>query len=420
MKWKFDKLVENDKFLMVVSLLLAVIMWLSIAYGVDTNDATRTFNQIPVKFDVENSVAGRLGLSPLLFEDINVRVTLQGNRGAMNSLTADDIIVTANLSGVTQSGKYEIRFEAYDYRHRGFEVMSIDPPSYGVAFDRIISVKMPVQIELENVKIPEGYILGQEMVNPQNINVTGPAEELSKIAKAIVRIDIGSEVKKTSTFTEDIQFYDSEGNVITSVFIDSDVKQGVVTLPVLKKKEVPVTVGFINMPSGFNLNSLGYTIDPSVMEIAGPAEIIDSINEIPLGYINMKELMPDTAVYYGAILPDGVISVDNINDALVTFTGENYQKSSFKVSDIRLINVPKEYDVTINTKLITDVEIYGPKNRIAALKSQNIVAEIDIADIDIRVGQMVVPIELSIIGEDSCWSYGEYTAVITVKAKTAG
>ena len=122
-------------------------------------------------------------------------------------------------------------------------------------------------------------------------------------------------------------------------------KEAIVTLPVYKKKEVPITVDFLNMPTGFNLDSLNYSIDPTTMEIAGPVEIVDYINEISLGSIDMKELTPDSEVYYSAILPDGVISIDNVNDALVSFSSVDYDSKSFKVSDIRLVNAPKEYEI---------------------------------------------------------------------------
>lgn len=415
MNFRISKLVENNQLLMIFSLLCSVILWLGVVS--EDKESVDTVRNVPVEINITESGAGRLGLSPLLKDDIVIDVDVMGERAVVGNLSAEDIEIRAVLSSVTKPGTYQLRLEGYDYKRKGFDIINLKPATVEVRFDHIVSKKFPIEVELEGFSIPEGYIMNQEYVSPKEVLITGPSGELDKISRCVVKIGMDTPIKNTATFEREINILDASGEKVKSDFLEPDIKKTSVTVPVLKKKEVPVTIGFTNLPSGFDMESLHYTIAPQTLEIAGPAEMIDNLYEIHLGYIDMRELTPDMSVYYGAVLPTGYISVDNVQDVSVEFANQGYISKKYKVSDIRLINLPTDYNIVTNTKVIYDVEIYGPKADIDKITPQDILAEIDVSSIDIRVGQMVVPVKISIQNSQKSWAFGEYSAVITVKNK---
>lgn len=81
-----------------------------------------------------------------------------------------------------------------------------------------------------------------------------------------------------------------DGNELELKYVVSDVTEARVTIPILKKKVVPVRLDFMNVPDGFQVDRLKFTLSNEEIEVAGPAESIDKYKEIPLGQIDIKSL----------------------------------------------------------------------------------------------------------------------------------
>ena len=285
-------------------------------------------------------------------------------------------------------------------------------------FDHIIEKRFVVEPELNNLKITDGYILNQNYVTPSEIIVTGPETEMEAIksAKAIKNFD--SEISQTASFDVPIVLENAEGEEVVVENIGSSESNATITLPVLKKKVVPVTIDYIGGPSGFNTDKLKFDISPSKIELAGPVSTINSLAELHLGYIDIRTLKPETYLTYSAQLPPGYISVENIQNIDVDFAGNGIDEKLINVTDIRTINKPSNYSILVQTKTFYGVKVYGPKDQLSRVTGQNIVAQIDMAEVDLKTGTVTVPISFVIPDCDGCWVYGsDYKAVITIKEK---
>ena len=61
------RLIENDTFVLIISLIGAVLVWLSVAYNADEK-VTATVHNVPVSFDASSSLLERLSLYPVMGE----------------------------------------------------------------------------------------------------------------------------------------------------------------------------------------------------------------------------------------------------------------------------------------------------------------------------------------------------------------
>lgn len=165
------------------------------------------------------------------------------------------------------------------------------------------------------------------------------------------------------------------------------------------------------------MGELNYSLSESEVAIAGPAESIQSINEISLGYIDMRDLDTDGSYTFNVVLPSGYVNVDGVSTVEVSFANEGLTSRYFNVSDIRLVSKPADYDVTVATKVIPNVRVFGPKNVLEEMVGTDIVAEVNLADREVRVGQTKVTVNLVIPSKGLVWANGVYQVQVVVKER---
>lgn len=415
-KFDFKKLMNNNSFLIVLSLICAVLIW----YGVvsQEKDAITTVRNVPVTIDVENSALSSLKLQPVGNIEYFVDVEIEGFRSVVGAVGTEDIRVLAKIANITAPGEYELALEGYDNRNQGIIIKETIPKTITVRFDHFVERKFPIQKNLDTLEIAEGYILNQDYVSPSEITIKGPATEMDQISKVNVYREFTSPLSQTSSFELPILLENNEGEEIMPDNLEMSNAVATVTLPVLKKKIVPVTVDFIGTPQGFDTDKLVFDVSPSEIELAGPVSTINNLSELHLGYIDIRTLEPQLNLTYAAQLPPGYISVENIQNIDVKFRGDGIEEKILNVTDIRITNQPADYTIAVQTKTFYGIKVFGPKNQLDKVSAKNVVAEINMAEIDLKAGTTTVPVSFVIPDCDGCWVFGnDYSAVITVREK---
>jgi YbbR domain-containing protein len=239
---------------------------------------------------------------------------------------------------------------------------------------------------------------------------------MDKIDACQVKIDFDKPLSQTGTYDAEVLMIDQNGERFNSPYLELDVPVASVTLPILKKKTVPVTVDFVNVPQNFDIGTLAYMIEPETIEIAGPVPRINSFMEMHLGYIDLRTLKPDTVILYGVNLPLGYITVNNVQEISLRFDPKNLGEKLLNATDIRIINQPPESNVVIQTKTLYGITIYGPKEELETLTSLDLVAQIDMTEVDNRTGSVTVPVTILLPNNTDSWAYGDnHTAVIIIE-----
>lgn len=410
-------LLDNRRFLQIISLFLAVIMWFFIVLVVSP-EKRDTISNIPVIVNTQDSTLSRLGLKAIDGTSLVANVQVYGNRGVVDSLTADDISLRVSLGSVTGPGTYELSIIGESKTDKSFEIQKIQPETIEVVFDRLITKTLAIETEVSGVEIDSGYVLEDISVSPIEVVLTGPEADVSRIKRCVVRASVQDPLTGTAVFRDEpIILLDSEGNEIVSDHITLDYDTATVTVPVLKIKEVPLKLNFLYVPNYFSIDTLKYTLSNYSIKIAGPASVVDSYSQINVGYIDLKNLKPDSAFLVDVNLPTGFLNTENIESISVEFDMEAYVSRSFTLSDFRVVNTPVNYEVEVVARSLSDVVLYGPEDVLDGLTAKDIVAEIDISDREIRTGQYKVPVSIYIPSKNMVWAYGEYSVVVEVSSK---
>lgn len=416
MKLKFNikELIRDDRFLKIISLILAVAAWFVVAIVVSP-ETDAVIEDVPVNIDVQASALSKLGLNPIETSQQSVDILIKGERLVVGSVQPSDITVAIVLTGVAGPGTYDLELQGIDKNDKGFEVVQIRPNTVRVKFDKLITKKFPVELDIDGLTIPDGYIMEKEYATPFEITVEGPGNDIEKISKCVARVEIKNALNRTTVVPSDVVLLDDQENEIDSSNMTLSAESVNITFPVLKKKHLPVTLRFTNVPKDFPLSQLKYTLSNETIEVAGPVDKIDSYTEIDLGYVDLKTLDFENDYEFDVTLPANLVNIENVQSVFVDFNRENKVSAQFDVSSIYVINQPEESDITVSSKLISDVTIIGDEEIINSMTAGDLVAEIDLSSRTVSPGQYKVPATIYAPGKGLVWALGEYSAVITVK-----
>ena len=415
---KIKKLLQNDNAVRVLSLIIAIFTWIFVVVVVNPNTEA-VVKDIPIQIDLSGTSAERLGLEIVSDEILLANVTVTGDRTVIGSLDSDDIVVSAVLTGISEPGTYsDIQLQVRKSSvGKSFEIETCSPSTISLKFDRKTTKTLPVSLELNDLTVADGYMLEQVITSPTSITVTGPENDVIKVAGCIVRGNVGGEISASTVITSDIILIDAEGKEIDNQHLTLSVDSVDITIPVLKRKTLPVEFTYVNVPEGFDTQSINYMLSNDAIEVAGPEALINQWSSINVGYVDLSELDSTREYEFDIVLPSSFVNVKNITTLIARFVLNDYETDTFTVSNIKLENIPENYDVSVNTQKISKVTIVGPAEVISKMTKDELVAKIDMSQIDVNKGQYKVPVSIYSTANNNVWAVGEYSVVLNVTEK---
>ncbi len=350
-KISFNKLMENKSFVKVLSVVIAVLLWGMVVYSLYPENSKEIVD-VPVIINTQDDRIKQLGLNVISGGEAKVSVVVSAKRYVLDSITADDISVTASLNGVTSPGETQLELNA-DIKPtstKEFRIEKVVPKTISVRFGRLITKTFPVEVDVSGITIPDGYTMNSAIPNPLEITISGSEEDVAQVNRVAVSINDEKELMTTETFTSQrIMMYNSEGKPIENEHLKLDKDTADVKIPVLKKKELPLKIEFLNVPTGFPTNKLEYTISKESVVVAGPEGQIDNYNELVVGYVDLKTLSIGSNYTFDIELPAEFVNVDNIQAVSVDFNTSDMSATRFYVSNISVSNSPADYNVDVST-----------------------------------------------------------------------
>ncbi len=411
---KFSDLLHNDKLMLAFSFIAAIIIWLAVVINVSP-EMSRTIQN--VKVTIDNTVPSQFGLEVFGDNEFYVDVTVKGKKYQISSLKPEDIKILAQTNNVDSAGirtlllKSDQTFGNNDYTVTGISQKSID-----VYFDVPKTVQMVIEpdIVVDNIEIvEEGFKTGEINLSETAVNVTGPSTEINRIVKAVARLKLQKSLSSNKSADVDVMLLDENGKSNFN-YVTTDVDKVVLTIPVLRVKEVNTTLLFKNAPDEYVLNPLSYTISPSKDYFNISVDEYDKITEFPVGTIDFKSISPSNYVFefLRADLP--VSDESDTEKFVVKLDVSDISQEYFTISSEKVkVNNPDNLDYKISG-LNKSVVVVGSEKALESITEADISVEIDISDINITAGQTTsVPANVT-VKSSNCWIYGTYTVEVSL------
>jgi len=173
-----EKFWQRNLFLKIISLVVAVFMWLYVTGK--ANPTSETVINVPLE---TRSLA-----NDLVIEDkpatVNVRV--EGKKQVIENLTSRDIRAVIDLRDA-HFGKNSLPVEIHTPQN--VDMVAVEPREVSIAIDEISDSQFPVTINFTGRPAP-GHITLEPVINPSQVIIAGPRNALNKIERAFVNVDI--------------------------------------------------------------------------------------------------------------------------------------------------------------------------------------------------------------------------------------
>ncbi len=418
--FNLSRLFNNNHFLQVLSLLIAIAAWLGVSIIIADN-TSQSFEWIPV--DIEMAMRGStpesMHLTIIDAPQTTINVRVEGPRSKIGLLNPEtDFQVTPVLTGVTEPGEQSVPIEVTlkDPTERDIVIKGYTS-SIRVNFDRVTSKTLELQPEVSSVIAADGFKIDDSTVtvSPKTISLSGPQTELDQIRSCAVVYegDPDTAVEDNQIQEGVLVFYDDKGNALSEVqlpHVTYPQQSYIVTIPVLMLKEVPVELSYMNS-NGLDTSKLFAFIDYDTITVAGPKSVVEKREKISLDPIDVSKL--DGRTFHLPVeLNAGELNVDNITSVIVSFDQEDWDRTTLTIpaDHIFPINTPAGYEVKVTSGSIQEVKLCGNAEDIELLSANDLIARVDLTDID--ESTLRVRASIWVTGNKFAWAVGEYYVYI--------
>lgn len=417
-KFSLRKLIYNDKYLIIISIALAVVIWVITSINLSP-ETTKTIS-VPVSVDFTGSAAQQLGIKCYGEQAFDVDVTVSCKKYLAKDITADKLKVYLQTNVVTSSGSFDVPIKVESNESADFKITSFYPTVYRAYFDFEEEKNMDLEIKYTNEDfIEDGYVMGQPLLSQSTVTIKGPRNYVSQVASVNATVKIDEKLNKTKTMDINAVALDSYNSKVNYVSVDSGKESLTITIPVLKKANLDVSASFVGKPSkistsAFNISYSVNRVNCGVLEEA-------KINTANIGEINFSQLKPGVNKFsFETKALDSFVILDDIDNIDVSVTvPDNYVQKDVYVSysSVKLINIPKGYTAYVSGINDSSVTVVGTKDSLKNLSSSNVSLIVDFSKIDeknLTEGSNTFKITTALENSDTSWIYGDYEAYVRV------
>ena len=384
---------KNKLPVILLALACAVLVWLYDVTVVNPNDTT-TFSGITVHYEHEEELRTN-GLMVTEGGTPSVALKISGRRSELKKLTRSGILVSVDLGQISEEGIHELPYTVTfpaNVTPGDLTIESRMPASVTVAIERFLSRTVEIRPVFTGESAEDDSLIIDSdamTVSPKELSVTGPSAILETVDHAQVVID-KTNITGTTTMELDYELLNAEGQTIARDELVVDNDKVMVTIPVLKSKEVPLVLKTI--PGGGATDSnITYTLNPATIRISGDVASVDATEQIELGTLDYAEVLDSGTITYDLPKLENINNVSGITkvEASVTVTGLTNTMLTIPVSNVELTNIPEGLKAEAVGENI-QLTLRGTPAALANLTADNIHVIADLSAF--RAGTYLVPV----------------------------
>lgn len=342
----------NNWALKLFSLIVAVLLWLLVMNIEDPEDQ-RSYYNIPVRLtNTEVLTDANMVYEVLDRTDMVRTVTIIAPKTVRDELSASDIIAEADFSKLTVTNTVEIEFYSLRYNDK---IISITGSNEILKLNIEAKKMKRLAVEVQTTgEVAEGYIVSSVTPDQNRIEVTGPESAVSRIASAVVKVDVTDSTSDIST-NADVILYDADGKEISMDNLSVNVNSVLVRVKILATKTVPVRYSVTGVPAAGYLFTGEVSGMPEQVTIAGTSSVLEGVRNIviPEEHLDISNRTENLTVNINIAdyLPeDTVLEDDSFNGraAVTVHIEKEYTRNINITADhIRITGVPDGYTVVL-------------------------------------------------------------------------
>ncbi len=419
--FSFNRLLNNDKLMMVLSLLLAIVLWIVVISG-PANIQDRSI-AVTVTVDLTNSFAHQNGLRIIGDNTFDVKVNVEGPWSVVSKLNADDVRVRPDLSSIMVAGEYEVMLNADKNSNvTNYDILSVTPSVVSIKCDSWMEgTAFKVDTDVSALKVTDDtkYRIGDPVVDMTafpdgKIIINGPRSEVGQIQSLVARVDTPEVLTEVKQYTVPLVALDKNGKQVDLTHCEiQQLPSNTVTLtvPVWEQRHVEIGYTVLNAPEDMDTGTV-LTSEPSGLELLGPSKDLDEFEEqiSNVGTVDFSSLsLANDTLVFPLSVPSNIRMVDTVSEVKVTLNTEGMAQKIMSVtptlSNVSITGNPKGLKASIPTQTISSILIVGKESSVNAISAAALTFEIDLGDSP-KIGKnQQFNAVLRINGYDDVWAY---------------
>ena len=429
-----DKMMDNPWFLRIVSLLFAVLLYITVQNELEDNQvntigtSVESIQDVPVQvyYDDDNLV--------VTGAPDTVTLNIEGPSNlVLSAQTMQDYTVFLDLRELPL-GQHEVEVQ-YENLPERLNVRT-DPRTVTVTIEELITEEFAVEPDMNERLLADNYVVKSTNVEPNRVTVTGARSIVEAIS--FVKATVSGEQGLNESFTQEarVRVLDRDLNKL-DVVIEPEVVNVSVEIEQYSK-EVPIVLEQTGSPQdGVTINSITSTV--STMRVFGPRSVVDALEEIPVR-VNVSQIEESGTVDVEVEAPEGIDRVGRDTVPVIinaTVAAPENEAEQVLEDDISVNTPPEDTEDVVTSRTFQNVPIViaglaeewsstfavpsdgvvnltatGSESQINELTAEDVQVRIDASTVD-EEGEFTLPIEVE--GSDvATWVAELSQATITV------
>lgn len=417
-KFSLNRLLHNDRFILVVALIGAIVVWALVSFG-PSNVVPRDVSA-QVTVDLTNTMAGYNDLRVIGEDTFSVSVRVEGPRSVVFNLTGSDIQIRPDFSNVQGPGEAVLRLTAYKSgKATNYDIVDVYPREVTVNCDYWVSRDFMVSTDTSTVAVADektqqiGDVILDTVAIPNGlVRLEGPRTVMDTIASVVAKVEESATLDKTKRFSADLLALDAQGaqvDLTDCVFMTPADGKVNLTVPVWVQRKVPLTYQLLHAPEGLGKNPVSLSLD--TITLVGEAEELDRVAETvaDLGVIDFDRLLPENAETVVSLKIPSTVRVleDNVVTmklAVGNYTIKTFTYSVSSIDDVVVENLPEGKTLTLQNQKLTDIVLCGPTAVLQRIKAEDLRVVLD-AESSTATGSVRYDVRIEVPKYDNVWVY---------------
>ncbi len=389
----------NNLGLKILSIGLAIFAWFMVVNVV--NPLVVDTEEVPVEM-INEDILSRANLTYELLGKKTVTVTYEVRTRDRYKVSASDFYAYADLANLYDvTGSIPVTVEVTNRDARGLieGTVTVKPGVVRIQTEELQKKRFDVAPHVTG-EAADGYAIGNVMVRPEYVYVTGPISVVGQINSVGVEIDvpgIDSDVSGSSR----VILYDANGNELVSLEDKVTLSRAEVDYQVSVLRVKNLSLDFQvsgEVADGYRFT--GVDSDVKTISVEGMKSALASLSTImvPGELLSVEGATQDVTVEVdlNELLPDNVsMAAASATSAMITLRVEKLEERGFVLStrSLQLAGVSDEYEYEFEDDQVT-VWIRGLSEDLDRLDQSSLVGLVDVSMLG--AGDMNVDVEMEL------------------------
>ena len=369
---------KNKVLYMLLSVLVAFSLWLYVVTVVSPG-SEETYYNVQVVLQNENILEER-GL--MITSDLEtVNLTLSGNRTDLNKLDSSNIQVLVNAATIEAAGTHRLDYTvSYPSTVNGNDITRTGQSTNMITLKTEKRITKRVDVVAEYIgSVPEGFIADKEnaVLDYESVEISGPESVVEKIAQARIQVDLnGKNMTVAGQYVYDL--CDERGNPVDVERVTTNVEAVNLTVKVQRVKEIKLNVQTV-YGGGVTEKNSTVTVEPQTIRISGSDALLEGLDVLELGSVDLGEILEDTTLTFPITLPEGVTNETGVTEATVAVKFSDLKSKTLNITQIQAVNVPAGMEVDMITQAL-EITVRGPSLLIDSITEKDVTVTVDFAN----------------------------------------